>query len=230
MKTILVTGGNGALGKSFIELYKNKYDITAPAETDFTVYDEVATLFTDNKFDAVLHLPERGDEAHAYNLVAFKNIQHACIINGVKKLIIAGDASDLDCDRPLENVGEDELGKRVPTSAYAMGEYLSHVLAEKDKISTVLRFFTLYGKYARVENNRTADILSHAVTGKKEIVLDADKQISVIYTEDACKIITLFLENDYEQGIYNVAAPTPVSLYDFAKKAKNFAKKDAREV
>ncbi|MDE7395532.1 MAG: hypothetical protein K2M95_05405, partial [Clostridiales bacterium] len=30
--------------------------------------------------------------------------------------------------------------------------------------------------------------------------------------------------------IYNVASPTPVSLYDFAKKAKNFAKKDAREV
>ena len=38
MKTILVTGGNTALGKNFIELYKKKYEIVAP-ETDFTVYD-----------------------------------------------------------------------------------------------------------------------------------------------------------------------------------------------
>lgn len=230
MKTILVTGGNGVLGKNFIELYKNKYNIVAPAETDFTVYDEVAALFADNRFDAVLHLAESADSAHADNLIMFKNIQHACILGGVKKLLVAGDAADLDTSRPLVSVGEDELGKRIPSSPHGMGSYLSHVLAEKDKISTVLRFFTVYGKYASAENNRPAEILSHAVTGKKEIVLDADRTVSVIYADDACKILTLFLENDYEKGIYNVASPSSVSLSDFAKKAKNFAKKDAREV
>lgn len=230
MKTILVTGGSTALGKNFIELYKKKYDIVAPAETDFTVYDEVATLFHDNKFSAVVHLAEYEDEARSYNLVAFQNLQHACLLQGVPKLIVATSVADVECPRPIEDAAEEELGVCVPHSPHASGAYLTSVLAEKDKITTVLRFFTVYGKYARIENNCTAEILSHAVTGKKEIVLDANRQLSVIYDDDACKIIAAFLERDLPQGTYNIASPTPVALYDFAKKAKAYAKKNAREL
>ena len=228
MKTILVTGGSTALGKNFIELYKKKYKIVAP-ETDFTVYDEVSTLFADNKFAAVVHLAEY-DAARADNLVAFQNIQHACILGGVKKLLVAESVASVECPRPIENADEAELGACVPKAAHAGGAYLTRVLAEKDKISTVLRFFTVYGKYANIENNCTAEILSHAVAGKKEIVLEANRQLSVVYDDDACKIIAAFLEQDLPQGTYNIAHPTPVALYDFAKKAKTFAKKDAREL
>ncbi len=237
MKKILVTGGGGFIGTNFIEAYKDKYEICAPtsAEMDLTRFEDVNAVFRDNKFDAVVHLAGKHDGLtdsvlQADNLIMFKNVQYAAILYGVRKLLVVGDAADMDLSRPIVQVSEEAFGATIPTSGYGLGRYLIHLLASKDKISTVLRFFGVYGKGARVEHNRPLGILSHAVTGKKEIALPADKTFSTIYIEDACRILSMFLDNDYPKGAYNVASPTPATLFEFAKKARAYAKKDEREL
>ncbi len=237
MKKILVTGGSGFIGLNFIGAYKKKYDIVSPAseETDLTRYDDVKKLFEANKFDAVLHIAGMRDIMSdapmcADDLLTFKNVQYAAVLSGVKKLLVVGDASDLDTSRSLENATEDAFGESVPLAGYGLGRYLIHKLASKDKISTVLRFFDVYGAGASVEEGRPLEILSHAVIGKKQIEVPVNKEFSTIYVEDACKIISMFIDNDYEKGIYNVASPVSIKLGDFARKAKSYAKKDGREI
>ena len=235
MKKILVTGGNGFIGKNFIEIYGKKYDICAPssADMDLTRFEQVNAVFKENKFDAVVHAAGKHDNRsdamlEADNLIMFKNVQYASALHGVKKLIVIGDAADMDISRPMTNVTEDAFGESVPRSGYGLGRYMITKLAEKDKISTVLRFFDIYGKGAAMENSRTTEILSHAVTGKKQIEVLKDKTFSTVYIDDACKIISMFLDKDYKKGCYNIANPTPVTYSDFAKKAKSYAKKDER--
>ena len=80
-------------------------------------------------------------------------------------------------------------------------------------------------------DNAITEILAPAVAGKKkQITLCGDKTVSVIYSEDVCKIIALFINNDYPRGIYNVASPVAARLSDFAKKAKAYAKKNDRDI
>lgn len=235
---ILVTDGKGFIGKNFIELYGKKYDIVSVSysDSDLTRYEEVANLFKSNKFDAVLHCGAYGDvliknKDYSDCLATFKNIQYAAILGGVKKLLVISDASDTDLSKPLIDCREDKFAaSEEPAYGYDIGKYLMNVLAGKDKISTVLRVFGAYGKFANTDKNCAAEILSHAVVGKKQISLKGDKTFSAVYAEDLCKIISKFLDNDYERGTYNIASPLPVTLSEFARKAKNFAKKNGREI
>ncbi len=237
MKKILVTGG-GFIGAEFVKTYKKKYDIVAPAseEIDFSVYEEVSELFAQNKFDAVLHLAakhkvlcENTDAAD--DLIAFKNIQHAAARSGVKKLIAVSDCSDAAPRGCAENYREDDFEKCAPVFGNGLGRYLVNSLASKDNMSTVLRLFGAFGAGALRADNAITEILAPAVAGKKkQITLRGDKTVSVIYSEDVCKIIALFINNDYPRGIYNVASPVAARLSDFAKKAKAYAKKNDRDI
>ncbi len=104
------------------------------------------------------------------------------------------------------------------------------MLARKDKISTVLRFFTVYGKYCDVGASKTMELIARGVTGKKTAEIERDKEYSAIYVDDAVKVIAAFIDNDFEKGEYNVASDVPLTFTDVARTAKRLAKKDLRQV
>ncbi len=234
---ILLTGGNGFIGKNFIEKYGSKYNIFAPSshEVDLMQIRQVSDYFKDKHFDVVIHAAGKSDgyygsEKQADNLVMFKNVQYESILHGVKKLLVIGDAADFDRSRPLDGVSETEFGKSIPQDAYGLGRYLITMLASKDKISTVLRFFTVYGKYCDVASSKTMELTARGVTGKKNAVIERDRTFGAVYVDDAVKIIAAFADNDFEKGEYNIASDTPLSLSFVAKTAKRLAKKDGREI
>ena len=233
---ILLTGGSGFLGKSFIKEYGGKYDITAPTaeEMDLNRFEQINRQFKSRQFDAVVHLAAKseqykGDGIDSDNLVFFKNIQYAAIVNGVRKLIVAGDAADLNRVGGIADATESDFGKSVPTDGYGLGQYLINLLAGKDKISTILRFFNVYGAGANPKTNPVAEIID-GVKRKKEVTVTADRRISALYVADALKIIAAFLDNHFPKGQYNVVPDEPVTYFDIARKAKSAAKKNGREV
>lgn len=233
---ILLTGGSGFLGKSFIKTYGAKYDITAPSpdEMDLNKFEQINRQFKAKSFDAVVHLAAKSEQSasggiDSVNMVYFKNIQYATIVNGVRKLIVAGDAADLNRAGGLENASEADFGKSVPTDGYGLGRYLVNLLASKDKISTVLRFFNVYGEGADTAVNPVMKIIRD-VKKTKSVSLAADAKISAVYVDDAVKIIAAFLDGNFPKGQYNVVADEPTSYYEIARKAKAAAKKNGREV
>ena len=237
MKKILVTDGKGFLGSNFIELFKKKYKIVSPKEdeADFADLSSTVKYLKEQAPDAVIFangfcdpLYECAFDSNA--LIEFKNVQYAAALAGVKKIIVLSSAADTDASAPYENATEEDIDAFEPASGAALEKRFIHTLAAKDRMSTVLRFFGLFGKGSDIYSNRQTEILSHAISGKKQIALDGDKVFSNLYIEDACKIISLFLDNDYPKGIYNVASPTPCTLSELAKKAKAFAKKNGRDI
>ncbi len=237
MLNVLLTGGSGFIGKNFMEKYGAKYNIFAPAsdEVDLTKIREVSEYFEGKRFDVVVHAAGKSDGytgsvVEADNLIMFKNVQYEAILHGVKKLLVIGDAADFDRKRPIENIAETDFGKSIPQEGYGLGRYLITMLARKDKISTVLRFFTVYGKYCDVGASKTMELIARGVTGKKTAEIERDKEYSAIYVDDAVKVIAAFIDNDFEKGEYNVASDVPLTLTDVARTAKRLAKKDLRQV
>ena len=235
---ILLTGGSGFLGKSFIEAYGNKYDITAPteAEMDLNKFEQISRQFKMKSFDAVVHLAARSDRFEgegidSANLVFFKNVQYAAILYGVKKLIVAGDAADLGSKGGIVEASESEYGKIVPTDGYGLGQYLINLLASKDKISTVLRFFNIYGAGANPQKNPVVKIIDDARRNRsKTVTVNADRRISALYVADALKIISAFVDNNFPKGQYNVVPDEATTYFEIARKAKAAAKKNEREI
>ncbi|MCI8435658.1 MAG: NAD-dependent epimerase/dehydratase family protein [Clostridia bacterium] len=230
---VLLTGGSGFLGKSFYEKYKGRYDIAAPRadQLDLTVVREVVDYFKEHRFDAVLHcasVPE--NEAGAVdNLIMFKNIQYAAIIGGVKKLLIAGDVAEFDRSKPIVSIEESTFGQSIPQDTYGLGRYLINLLASKDKISTNLRFFNVYGPGSYAEQNIMSALSARGVLGK-DIELPHDRRLGVIYIDDAVKVMAAFLDNDFPKGDYNVVADKSVTLQEAAACVKRAAKRDGKNI
>ena len=235
MQKVLLTGDKGLIATDFTETFGKKFAIASPEETDWKNYAQTAAILVDTRYDAVVHfVAPRETPSDSWldsdELVAFTNVQYASVLFGVKKLIVVSDPYDLDTSEELVRVAEETFGVSMPRSGVGRTRYLITKLASSDKISTVLRVFGAYGKGARVNKHRLTEILSHAITGKKQIELPANKTFSAVYAEDVARLIALFLEEELPKGVYNVANPAPTSLSEYAKKVKAYAKKNEREI
>ena len=233
---ILITGGSGFIGKTFIKNYRKKFDIVAPTreQMDLTNVRAIEDLFQKHDFDAVVHLAgmdEQGNNValEADNLIMFKNIQYMSIVHGVKKLITVGEGVEFDRSRPIVDFTEAMFGKSIPTDGYGLGRYLISLLASKDKITTVLRVFDVYGAGGGQSRPINA-IVSAGSRGKKQIVIDRDKTVSAISVDDAARVIYEFLRKDYPKGDYNLVAADKMSYVEIAKTVKRLVKKDGGNI
>lgn len=233
---ILVTGGSGFIGKTFIKTYRKAFDIVAPAheQMDLTDARSVEKQFGQSSFDAVLHLagmPDAGKDAplDADNLIMFKNVQYMAIAHGVKKLITVGEGVEFDTSRPIVDFAEDMFGKYIPTDGYGLGRYLISLLAGKDRITTVLRIFNMYG-VGGGQSLPINKIVAAAARGKKQIVIERDRVVGAISVEDAVKVIAAFLLRDLPKGDYNLVSGDKLGYVEIAEIVKRLAKKDGHNV
>ncbi|MCH5161471.1 MAG: NAD(P)-dependent oxidoreductase [Clostridiales bacterium] len=225
---ILLTGGNSVLGKEFVKCYRNMFDIVSPSQDAMDLLDirSIEKVFSKHRFDAVLHLAGSDGDGQANSLVMFKNIQYIATAHGVNKLIVVGDGAEYG-RRPLVDVTEDMIGQVVPTDGYGLGRYLINSLASKDKITTNLRLFDIYGGGARTPINK---IVAAAAKGKKNIVIDCDRVVSAVNATDAVKVFAKFLQGNYPKGDYNLVPSDKMSYLQIAKTVKRMAKSDGHDI
>ncbi len=232
---ILLTGGSGFVGKAFIKKYRKNFDIVAPSREQMDLLNarSIEDMFKKHTFDAVVHLAGAGEQSkksaiEADNLIMFKNIQYMSIVHGVKKLIIVGEGAEFDRSQPIVDYTEECFGKSIPVDGYGLGRYLINLLASKDKITTVLRVFDLYGVGGG--KHRINKIVAAGARGKKSIVLDCDRLVSAVSVDDLIKVIAEFLRGSYEKGDYNVVSGEKTSLLQIAKTVKRLVKKDGGDI
>ena len=233
---ILVTGGSGFIGKAFIKRYKKVFDISAPTheQMDLTDARSVDAFFRGHNFDAVLHLAglsETGKSQvlEADNVIMFKNIQYVAIRHGVKKLITVGEGVDFDRNYPIVDFTEDMFGTHIPTDGYGLGKYMITSLASKDKISTVLRMFNVFGAGGG-QSRPINKIVAAGSRGKAKIVIDRDRVVSGISVDDAVHVIGEFILKNYPRGDYNLVAADKMSYLEIAKMVKRMVKKDGDNI
>jgi UDP-glucuronate 4-epimerase len=170
----------------------------------------IATLFTDEKFDRVIHLAAQAgvrysiENPMAYadsNLIGHLTILEGCRNNNIKHLIYASSSSVYGLNNKTPFSTSDSVDH--PVSLYAATKKSNELMAHSyshlyDVPTTGLRFFTVYGSWGR------PDMAPYIFTKK---ILDGDT-IDINNNGDMWRDFTHV--DDIVEGIVRIADVVPV--------------------
>ncbi|WP_069789910.1 NAD-dependent epimerase [Cyanobacterium sp. IPPAS B-1200] len=212
---------------------------------DLTDRANLEKLFTENKFDTVVHLAAQAgvrysiENPHAYvdsNLVGFVNLLECCRHNAIKHLVFASSSSVYGANKKIPFSTSDNVDN--PVSLYAAtkkaNELMAHTYSYLYNIPcTGLRFFTVYGPWGRPD--MAYFLFTKAILEGKPIkVFNYGKmQRDFTYIDDIVEGIIRVM-NHLPQGsvsdggqkhppykIYNIGNNQPVELSKFIEVIEN---------
>jgi len=221
---VLFTGGNGFIGRNFIEQRSDRYDIVAPprSELDLLSTNEVDKFFINNTFDVVIHganiggLRTQNDLKNIVpdNLRMFFNIERNKDKYG--KLIQLGSGAEYDRSRDIVDIKENIFGKFIPIDDYGFYKYVCSKYIENTKNIYNLRLFGIFGKYENYQVKFISNILCKYIL-KQPLTMIQDAYFDYVYIDDFIKILDYFIEKTPKYNFYNIGTGKKISLMEIAK-------------
>lgn len=189
----------------------------------------VEVLFSDNKFDCVVHLAAQAgvrysiDNPQSYidsNLLGFGNILEGCRHAEVAHLVYASSSSVYGANKNFPFKESDRVDN--PVSLYAAtkkaNELMAHSYAHLYNLRcTGLRFFTVYGPWGRPDM-APFRFASRMLKGEAIPVYNKGNMIrDFTYIDDITEGVIKVAESDSGDvyKIYNIGRGEPVQLMDF---------------
>ncbi len=224
---ILITGGSGYIGKNLAEYFSTKYHLFIPThrELDILETDKISWFVADNHIDYIIHAANVGGKRSKKNLSNVIGLNLKMFVNIikqqslVKRIIYFGSGAEFDKTRPIKNVKEEDLGKRIPINDYGFYKYVCSRLVENltSKKIINLRLFGVYGKH----EDYLIRFISNAIV-KNLLLLPIDINQNVyfdyLYINDLVRITDYFIRHDSKYNIYNVASGLKIDLITIAAK------------
>lgn len=233
--TILVTGANGALGKSLFPLIQTHYSdhlvvLTSRSgegveNCDLTVKSEVDSLIRLVKPQIIFHLAASFtgdfDTNFKTNVLAFQNICDSLVEQRLTaRVIVFGSAAEYGVVQPDENpVSENQSPK--PVSVYGLTKSMQTQLAQYYSRVTnievvVARLFNLAipGLSSRLFYGRAESLIHQFNDGQIDILEfgNLDSQRDYIGLADAAAQIFLISDYGVSGEVYNVGSGNPTMI------------------
>ncbi len=200
MKTILITGSDGFMGKNLIEALGKlpdisilKFDITGSEEELFSYLE---------KSDAIFHLagvnrPEREEEFVKGNADFTKLIVDYLINYKRKSLLVLSSSIQAALDNP-----------------YGKSKRIAEELLEKYGVAggnaVVFRLPNVFGKWSRPNYNSAVATFCYNISRGLDITISDPKRIvELVYIDDVVKAFIALLSEPYKSGLRNCSV-TPV--------------------
>ncbi len=220
---VLVTGSKGQLGADVVkELCRRGHGVCQAdlPECDILDIDALATLFDEEKPDAVAHLAaytavdkaeSEPELCFAVNAEGTRNVAAECAKRGIKMLYTSTDyVFGGDGDKFYET--DDE---KAPLNVYGKskleGEY---AVSENCKKSFIVRISWVFGRHGK---NFAATILRLAKE-KDEIRVVNDQTGSPTFTEDLAPLLCDMLESE-KYGVYHATNEGVCTFAEWAQEA-----------
>lgn len=217
---ILITGGNGFIGKNLVEQLAHTYSILSPKSCELDLCNQEATedFLKKNKIDIVIHSanyrgkigePYSGAKVLEAGLRMYANLERCNDL--YDKMFYFGSGAEYDsrCYHPF--MKEDYFGKHIPQDGYGFYKYLiSNKCMQKDNIYD-LRLFGVYGKYEDWTRRFISNNICRALKGKP-MTLSKNAYFDYIYIDDLVEIMKWFIENEPQHKHYNVCRGSHIDL------------------
>jgi GDP-L-fucose synthase len=183
---ILITGGNGYIGKSLYESLNKQYTVTRITRTDFDLTDHWATYnwFIDKKFDVVIHtavvggsrLKTDSDDTINQNLKMLFNLQHNKHLFG--KLITFGSGAEIF----------------QPNTPYGLSKITISQIIKNMENWYNLRIFAVFDENELETRFIKGNILRYL--RKEPMIIHADKIMDFYYMKDLTTLVDYYIKND----------------------------------
>lgn len=233
-KRILLTGGNGFIGKNIQESFLGeKYEIIAPRSFELNLLDKNAVdeYFQDKHFDVVIHSAVKPGHRNAKdlnslcasNLTMFENL----VSNKAKydKFINLGSGAIYDTTKDITDAKEEDRFKNKGTKEHDLCKYIIGEKIEKLDNFVDLNIFGIFGKYEDWEIRFISNAICKSLFDLP-ITLRQNRRFSYLYIDDLMPILECFIENKCHYKSYNIVPDKHVDLLELAQIVKKISGKD----
>lgn len=227
-KKILLTGGNGFIGKNIKESFlAEKYDIISPRSFELNLIDTdcVDNFFKDKEFDVVLHAAVKPGHRNSKdtsslfysNIRMFENLERHK--DKFKKFINFGSGAIYDTSKNITDVKEEDIYKNIGLAEHDFCKYVIQKQIDKLDDFVNLHIFGIFGKYEDWEIRFISNAICKAIMGLP-ITLRQNRKFSYLYVDDLMPILDYFIENKMKYKSYNIVPDEKCELLTLAERIK----------
>lgn len=224
MKTILLTGGSGFIGRNIQESYlKEKYLIEAPSSKELNLVDEksVAQYFASHHPDIVIHAAVKPGHRNAtdFNNLFFTNTRMFFNLERYseqyEKMLVIGSGAIYDNRSYRPKMKEEEWKDNIPTDEHGFCKYVCEKTVEHSRNIYDLRVFGIFGKYEDYAIRFISNAICKALFDLP-ITIKQDRKFDYLYVNDLMPVLDWFVSATPLYKSYNVTPDNSISLYDLA--------------
>ncbi len=230
-KKILLTGGNGFIGKNIRESFLNeKYDIVAPRSFELDLADTqgVDAYFAKNQFDAVIHAAVKPGHRNAKdpnnlfytNVRMFENLARNA--SKYERLINLGSGAVYDAAANNRRVREEQIGRNMGKDEHSFCKYVVHKRIETLPNAVDLNIFGVFGKYEDWEIRFISNAICKTLFDLP-ITLRQNRRFSYLYVNDLMPVLEHFIEHPARFHSYNVVPDEETELLQAAQTVRETA-------
>lgn len=235
MKKILLTGGNGFIGKNIQESFlAEKYEIIAPRSNELNLIDTecVDEYFRGKEFDVVLHAGTKPGHRNAKdptnlfysNVRMFQNLERHK--DKYAKFINFGSGAVYDISTNISDAKEENICKNIGKDDHSFCKYVVCKQIENLDNFIDLNIFGIFGKHEDWQIRFISNAICKTLFDLP-ITLRQNRRFSYLYVEDLMPILEFFIENDCKYKSYNIVPDEKTTLLDIAQLVSFIGGKDA---
>lgn len=234
MKTILLTGGNGFIGRNIRESFLvGKYHILFPSSRELNLADEnsVDDYFKRHAVDIVIHAAVKPCHRNAKDLSNLFYTNTRMFFNlerhkyEYEKMLVLGSGAIYDMRRYRPKMREEEWTAYIPSDEHGYCKYVCEKVIENSTNIYDLRIFGIYGKY----EDYAIRFISNAICKtlfNLPITIKQNRKFDYLYVNDLMPVLDWFVENVPQYHSYNITPDASISLLDLALIVKGISGKD----
>lgn len=227
-KKLLIFGGAGLVGSKFIDLFSNKYEITAPKIDDLDILneDQLFRFVKNQTAEIVINYAaftnvdkaeeEKGDKnglAYKLNALAIKDLSEICLDSN-KHLIYY--STDYIFDGTKEKEPYKEEDQPNPQNWYGETKYLGEkFILESGAKNTIIRISMPYSAGYDLKPDIVRFFLSELQLGKEITAID-DQIITPVFVDDAANALDAIISSD-AIGIFHTVSTSSTTPFEFAR-------------
>jgi GDP-L-fucose synthase len=217
---ILITGGNGFIGKYLKTYLSNEHELSTPSSSELDLIDTTAVnnFFKDQQFDAVIHTAVRGrnnvqdvngkianDIVNMF-LNLLSNRQH------YTTLINFGSGAEFGLDKSIDNCAEDDILTVTPIEGYGLGKNIvARTICGMSNFYN-LRIFSCFDPSE--DSNRLITKFKKISEQGGVFEIEQDRYVDFVSLQDIATVVNEVLNNQLVYTDINIVYQNKLLLSD----------------